>query len=673
MDNGDTSFPSLYNMFSGTNEPAQIPFEFIKGYLAIMHKDGCTACAQFSWHLHSAFLAGDESFFKAKSELVNHVITTSVNSSELDTLRATIAAKDNEIQQLRSDLRDVEFELGRASTELDQARRELDRNTRKRYRFRSRSPVKHRSWSDDNSSDESAPPKPKKVKIHSKAETPAVQHAVESVKPLLARIDVDIDTEMADPYSFAAVAAITSQAEAKESSSSKIPQPKEPLKWELKGEALKNAKCNITLGLPVLLGKLDTGKLQVPGGDDPTSIEGVEKLFAEANTPGNDHALGHARAFMRRCQNVTAETRTPAISHALRVWRNPTPAKADKGKQRLKDSATETPAKPTTSIAKSDAKPTTSTAKSDAKLTTSKPTTSNAKSDAKLTTSKPTTSNAKSDAKLTTSKPTTSTAKSDAKQKPVAKATGTPSLDATAEQLMIWNHQQTHSKYIGVPHSLAIADYHTLEVQRRLGPTTAAMTASTAPRSTWTRNFIALITIPRYYERLLMYYGQNVLPVISWIHYPFDMANMTPDNVARHLAECGITIRDVDSFQTYGMRWILSQQERGMLEDNDLLMRYWRIAQRIAEPGDELPQPAALWETVISESQDSDSTAQPNRSAEETSTSVSTTDMIPISSIVEISQPNRSEMNMTVDPADLQLNRSGPEVQYSSMQEPDAQ
>src|SRR5258707_860423 len=517
MDNGDTSFPSLYNMFSGTNEPAQIPFEFIKGYLAIMHKDGCTACAQFSWHLHSAFLAGDESFFKAKSELVNHVITTSVNSSELDTLRATIAAKDNEIQQLRSDLRDVEFELGRASTELDQARRELDRNTRKRYRFRSRSPVKHRSWSDDNSSDESAPPKPKKVKIHSKAETPAVQHAVESVKPLLARIDVDIDTEMADPYSFAAVAAITSQAEAKESSSSKIPQPKEPLKWELKGEALKNAKRNITLGLPVPLGKLDTGKLQVPGGDDPASIEGVDKLFAEANTPGNDHALGHARAFMRRCQNVTAETRTPAISHALRVWRNPTPAKADKGKQKSKDSTTETPAKPTTSTPKSDAKP-----------------------------------------------------------KPVAKATGTPSLDATAEQLMIWNHQQTHSKYIGVPHSLAIADYRALEVQRRLGPTTAAMTASTAPRSTWTRNFIALITIPRYYERLLMYYGQNVLPVISWMHYPFDMVNMTPDNVARHLAECGIAIRDVDGFQSYGMRWILSQQERGMLEDTDLLMRYWR-------------------------------------------------------------------------------------------------
>ena len=452
------------------------------------------------------------------------------------------------------------------------------------------------------------------MKIHSKAETPAVQHAVESVKPLLARIDVDIDTEMADPYSFAAVAAITSQAEAKESSSSKIPQPKEPLKWELKGEALKNAKCNITLGLPVLLGKLDTGKLQVPGGDDPTSIEGVEKLFAEANTPGNDHALGHARAFMRRCQNVTAETRTPAISHALRVWRNPTPAKADKGKQKSKDSTTETPAKPTTSTPKSDAKP-----------------------------------------------------------KPVAKATGTPSLDATAEQLMIWNHQQTHSKYIGVPHSLAIADYRALEVQRRLGPTTAAMTASTAPRSTWTRNFIALITIPRYYERLLMYYGQNVSPVISWIHYPFDMANMTPDNVARHLAECGITIRDVDSFQTYGMRWILSQQERGMLEDNDLLMRYWRIAQRIAEPGDELPQPAALWETVIGESQDSASTAQPNRSAEETSTSVSTTDTIPISSIVEISQPNRSETDMTVDPADLQLNRSGSEAQDSSMQESDAQ
>ena len=110
-----------------------------------------------------------------------------------------------------------------------------------------------------------------------------------------------------------------------------------------------------------------------------------------------------------------------------------------------------------------------------------------------------------------------------------------------------------------------------------------------------------------------------------------------------------------------------------MLEDNDLLMRYWRIAQRIAEPGDELPQPAVLWETVIGESQDSDSTAQPNRSAEETSTSVSTTDTILISSIVEISQPNRSETDMTVDPADLQLNRSGSDVQDSSMQEPDAQ
>jgi uncharacterized coiled-coil protein SlyX len=93
--------------------------------------------------------------------------------------------------------------------------------------------------------------------------------------------------------------------------------------WTLKGRDAKRALENIEMGLPVPLGKPSVVGRILPSEGDPQTVEAVDRLFKAASRENNHKAYQRALGYVRRCQNVTVETRNDVVLHAIQTWRPP--------------------------------------------------------------------------------------------------------------------------------------------------------------------------------------------------------------------------------------------------------------------------------------------------------------------------------------------------------------
>jgi uncharacterized coiled-coil protein SlyX len=439
-------------------------FEHLMGI--IMHRGSCQACRAYHLHFSGATASGEGDLRDAVCDRQSFFGMLERARMPLD---REVASLENKLERRDKTISHLKEEVSERDEVIGKLRAELARIT------------SGRRETEAESEDEAYEGPRKRARLEK-----GKARAVGPLPMQMERLQVGaIEEPSTSAPSYADVLMREEPSTSAAGSSSQGFKPVNP-DWTLKGREARRARENMELGLPIPLGKPSPVGRILPVEGDPQTVEAVNRLFEAAKREGDHKAYQRALGYVRRCQNVTVETRNDVVLHAIQTWRPP------KWAAKLRPARAGQPAKGGVAM---------------------------------------------------------------------------PTRDDNATTWRTWLEAHPTRAVRGVrryPEGFADFELEAYIMMLRTRPVDRQATERS--RSAWARCFVALCLQPAEYCRRIKVGAITVAPTVEYLKYAQLVDNLTVDDMARHLAACGLP--DVNTYVSFAVNWVQEALAQGSINED---------------------------------------------------------------------------------------------------------